>query len=458
VTKAQRALVRHGYLRQGTFTAGKLDSVSQRALGRFQREQTRHRDGRVSVGHGTSRALAAQSLKRRPRYLNLSGAAGSSRPGETANPADVKAVQQRLVHHGYLQAGKFKPGISDASTIEAVMRFQRDQTGAKAPDGRVDRGGRTSRRLARDKLRRPVSAAPVTLRHGSTTVTIEPGKRVTNQGLVAPDASGKVVSTRARGGPSVATHTVIPRTDRLISGKPAWKMTAAEAHAELRRLGIKTEPTGKKLGISDPVKVKLPMLGVHMPYVSRATKSGMPKRLAKRTHAVMDVRLAVAMAHTIQHMKARAKKTGWNLTHINQLGGYVTHRNNGALRTGGSHPRGLALDVHSFTMKHNDGRTTTVSVPGHWRTARSTAKLHANEKVVAQTASEKAGMSQNERWLRQVWGFMATEFHLVIGPSHNSRHWDHFHLHLRPTARQNKRNRASFAAYKARRARRAASD
>ena len=447
--------MRHGYLRSGTFTSGKLGRTSRRALDRFQHEQTRHRDGSVSVGQSTSRALAAATLERRPRTLNLSGTTGSTRPGETSKPADVSAVQRRLVHHGYLRAGGFKPGVDDASTIKALTRFQRDQAGAKVPDGRVDPGGRTSRLLAQDKLRLPVNPAPVIVRQGTTAVPLEPGKRVTLQGLVAPDPSGKVVSTRARGGPAVRTHLAIGRTDRLITGKPAWKMSAAQAHAELRRLGIKATPAGKKLGISDPVKVKLPLLGVHMPYVSRAHRSGMPKRLAKRTHAVMDVRMAVAMAHTIQHMKARAKKTGWNLTHINQLGGYVTHRNSGALRTGGSHPRGLALDVHSFTMKHNDGRTATVSVPAHWRTARSTAKLHANTHVVAQTPSEKAGMSQNERWLRQVWGFMATEFHLVIGPSHNSRHWDHFHLHLRPTKRQAGRQRASFAAYKARRARRA---
>jgi hypothetical protein len=156
--------------------------------------------------------------------------------------------------------------------------------------------------------------------------------------------------------------------------------------------------------------------------------------------------MVVALAHTIQHVQQAARAGGFELVAVNQIGGHVTHTNDGTLRTHGGHPRGMALDLHSFVLRDANGRESLVSLKADWLTARSSREEHHGQ-VVTQSAEEVANMSPNERWLRQVWGFLESEFSFVVTPSHNEHHQDHFHPEILPTRRQAARSQASFAEY-----------
>ena len=152
VAKVRKALVRHGYLREGNSKGGEFDLVFARALRLFQSDQTEHRDQRVDVGGALDKALARDTLEHPVCYLNLSAAVGQIDPqsDEPPHAVDVALVQERLVHHRYLREGKFTPGKNDQATLKAIVHFQRDQT--KSRDGVVTPGGATSKALKADKL------------------------------------------------------------------------------------------------------------------------------------------------------------------------------------------------------------------------------------------------------------------------------------------------------------------
>lgn len=149
VRKVQEALVRHGYLR-GKFTPEKLDAPTKSAIKRCQEEQTRFRDRRVDTNGLLARLLAQESLPKPVRYLGLSDSVGVLSPGADPHRDDVRAVQERLVRHGFLAPGAFEPGENDEATIEAILKFQ--LTFTPLEDGRVDPAGLTSELLARDEL------------------------------------------------------------------------------------------------------------------------------------------------------------------------------------------------------------------------------------------------------------------------------------------------------------------
>jgi hypothetical protein len=446
VQKIQSALVRHGYLREGTFSGGVHCPTTQRALETFQAEQASGVDGRVDAGKTSERLLASSQLAKPRKSLNLAGPVGVKSTGPVGLPADVKAVQDRLVHHGYLRAGTFRAGENDGPTVEALLRFQRDQVGAKDPDGVVSPGMKTDAALAAPTLTRPVNPDPVSVVEGKVRAPVVLGKRVAAGDLTRPNPDEPTFGTRGRGGPSVKTHLVIPKTDRLIGAKPASQMTEQEAYAELDRLNIPYTRVKSAEGVANPVQISYPLLGVKMAYVGKDDRAGNPTKLHPRKTEVMDVRLAVGLAHTIQHLKEQAKTTGVELTQVNHRGGYVVRNDKGALR-GGAHPRGLAIDLHSFVLQDGQGRESTVGLTKDWRTARSTKPLHANDRVVVQTEEERTKATANERWLRNLWGFLATEFDYSLGPSHNGVHWDHFHLSLESTKSQERAQKASFEEY-----------
>ncbi len=233
VSKVQRSLVRHGYLRPEQFRNNRFDDATAAALRQFQMDQTKYRDVRVDVGGALDRALASESLPKAARYLNLSGPVGLVDPhGRTrSDPADVEAVQQRLLTHGYLLPGEFNAGQNDQATIDAIFHFQRDQLGHA--DGVVSPGERTSNALKGDHLARP--------RTGREHYDTGGGGTVTGEGV-----------TGASGDPAAVLNRSVPwGTDASAATDPTTRAEAIRS-AQANKTFFAEEPRTGVNGLAMP--------------------------------------------------------------------------------------------------------------------------------------------------------------------------------------------------------------
>lgn len=184
-------------------------------------------------------------------------------------------------------------------------------------------------------------------------------------------------------------------------------MTAEQAYAELDRLGVPY--TRVQDGrIDNAVRLGFPLMGVDFRYVSHDSS---------RPHTV-DVRQAVAMAHTAQHLRQRG------VTAVLHSGIAPSHRD-------GQHGSGRAIDISGFEVRTEGGGSRRIMLNDAWTTGRSdTRQGQGIRGVVRQSAEEQAQMTEDERFLRDVWGFLETEYDSVVTPAHNRQHWNHFHCGL----------------------------
>lgn len=150
----QAALVRRGYLKEGSFTPGRCDAALIAAISRYQKERAGFRwpDGRVDVDNRTLRAMNQEQAlwAAGGRLLVIKGSVGL---GGVNRPEDVELIQDALVKRGYLTATSFTPGRSDSTLVQAIYRYQRERAGFRTGDGRVDVADRTIRALNREQLR-----------------------------------------------------------------------------------------------------------------------------------------------------------------------------------------------------------------------------------------------------------------------------------------------------------------
>src|SRR5690606_25798111 len=114
--------------------------------------------------------------------------------------------------------------------------------------------------------------------------------------LVAPDPHAPEFRTDTRDGPLEASEHVHPRTERLIDSPSARDMSAQAAYAELDRLGLPYTRLRSALGVSDPVRIDFPFMGIDFPYVHRANRDGTVRTLLPRRRMTLDVRMVAALA------------------------------------------------------------------------------------------------------------------------------------------------------------------
>ena len=120
----------------------------------------------------------------------ITASVGAWETGSVSKPADVKTIQDLLTMVATrLQKPKLKPrGVngsiskpsSRSSTVQAIREFQKTVVGLTRPDGRVDPGGRTLKKLQ-------------SVLSGATTATIDPDLR---RKFVDPRVKEKPNTTR----------------------------------------------------------------------------------------------------------------------------------------------------------------------------------------------------------------------------------------------------------------------
>lgn len=240
VAKVQDALVRHGYLSAAAAVRGLFEESTRLAVLQFQLDHTRVKDGQVDPGFSTSRHLARLILPSSPRYLQLNGPVGLLLVDRPQDAESVKRVQGRLVHHGYLQAGRYQPGIADETTLHALLDFQFEQLGYR--DGVARPGGPTARALSRNALQVPRGTTP-------PTATPEPDKNPVKNPSHAPPttppASVDQAGRKAWLKTALAKKTFMPgepRTNAAQLPMPPW----FKAQQFMSNHGLATKVAGGK--------------------------------------------------------------------------------------------------------------------------------------------------------------------------------------------------------------------
>lgn len=379
----------------------------------------------------------------RPRALTIQAAVG---PGCANRPEDVRAIQARLQAHGFLHN---VTGAFDAATRRAVERFQA-HVGFHRPDGRIDPERRTLRALRMSpqalqlQLERSAAGAPPAARtagpRASQAASPAYGSGPAPSAPSAPLAPG-VTSTPPRQDRRVDPWSLAPQVPSI--GRPrAAELSVSEAYRELEALGIPFERT-RANNIEAAVRIRFPLRpirpGIDGPDAA-AVDFGYGENMVRRARGrVIDVRLAVLLAHLAIHARERG------VVAVEHLGMYNPRRDP---RYG--HGRGLAIDISGFIRRLPNGSLERVTLSDHWGMARASnpmgdPSLTAAERrcMIPPTAAEVQAMSEQEHFLREMWGVLLHETALppherrpgftsggVVTPSHNRQHHNHFDVAL----------------------------
>jgi hypothetical protein len=259
---------------------------------------------------------------------------------------------------------------------------------------------------------------------------------------------------RARGGERVDPAAIVP-PGQTVPGTPARELDAAGARREIDRFGLMghgvesvSEAERRRFsGIENPVRVRWP-LTVHVPgnpprdvtiaYSTRSRDGTLTPSDQERTN-IVDERLVAMLARTAEYGAERGVTR-------------IFHAGTGeGFRTGGlDHASGMAIDITGFEVADPStvGGHRIVDPYTHWRGGRSNyaggGGLTSAEarRALRPTEQELACMTDDERLLRNFWGFFQGECINPPGerpeyrrgdlftPSHNARHHNHFHVGL----------------------------